>query len=125
MSERWSPGSSDFIRVLDYGSAAAWVRPEDDGATIAVYLGDYYVDGRADIWTVRVRSGSALLNQILDKPWRVNFAEGEDEDDHYQVVSCEHRRASSTHYGHPRCNWKRHLNLYDNLPRRVREAIRF
>lgn len=123
MSQRWSPGDSQWIRVLDYGSAAAWVRPEDDGASIAVYLGEYYEQGVADIWVVRVRRGSGLLDTIMDKVWRIRFAAEPDPEDLDKVVSYEHRRVPASHQGHPRCNSNRHIWLGDPLPRRVKDAI--
>ncbi len=124
MGKRWSPGSSEWIRVLDYGSAAAWVRPEDDGASIAVYLGEYREDQSvAEIWVVRVRRGSDLLDTIMDKVHRIRWAANDDDPhDWRKVMSCEHRLVPASHHGHPRENWNRRIWL-DPLPRRIQEAI--
>lgn len=123
MSRRWSPGGSDWIRVLDYGTAAAWVRPEDDGASIAVYLGCYYDEVSADIWIARVRRGSDLLDTIMDKVHRIRWVEYDDPDDRSKVISYQHHRQTASHRGHPRCNYNRRIWLGDNLPRPVRDAI--
>lgn len=133
MSERWSPGGPEWIRVLDYGSAAAWVRPEDDGASIAVYLGGYYVEQVAEIWIVRVLRGSDLLDTIMDKVHRIRWVRDRGcwdssgivrsmcED--FKAVSYECREVPVSHHGHPRNNWNRRIWLGDNLPRKVRDAI--
>jgi hypothetical protein len=134
VTNRWSPGDSDWIRVLDYGNAAVWVLPEQDGATIAVYLSGGYVndDNRAEIWTVRVRRGSTLLDTIMDKVHRVRWVRDQGSSDGsgvvsslcggFNVVSWDCREAPASHRGHPRENWNRRIWL-DPLPRRVREAI--
>jgi hypothetical protein len=132
MGNRWSPGSSEWIRVIDYGDAAAWVRPEPDGASIAVYLGGYY-DGRtADIWVVRVGRGSDLLDTIRDKIHRIGWVEHRGSEDpsgviaalsdNFLVRSYEHRQEPISHRGHPRLNHNRRIWL-DPLPRRIQEAI--
>lgn len=133
MSRRWSPDSSDWIRVLDYGFAAAWVRPEQDGATIAVYLGGYSDPETAEIWQVRVRRGSSLLDTIMDKVHRIRWVADAGSWDpsgivsglcaDFGVVSYDRRQVPVSHHGHPRCNHNRYIWLGDNLPRRVREAI--
>jgi hypothetical protein len=133
MSKRWSPGDGDWVRVLDRGCTAVWVRPETDGATIAVYLGDYYDTGVADIWQVRVLRGSDLLDTVMDKPHRVHWvADRGDWDpsgvvpslcEGFKVVEFDHQRVPSSHYGHPRCNYNRSIWLGDPLPRKVHEAV--
>lgn len=133
MSERWSPDSSDWIRVLDYGNAAAWVRPEADGASIAVYLGEYYADGEAEVWIVRVGRGSSLLDTIMDKVRRIRWVADAGSWDSsgivsslcsdFKVLEWERRDVPVSHHGHPRCNRNRHIWLGEKLPRRVREAV--
>jgi len=132
MSGRWSPGSSDWIRVLDYGSAAAWVRPEAGGASIAVYLGGFYDEQIADIWTVRVLRGSSLLDTIMDKVHRIRWVADNGSWDGsgivpalcsgFKVVSHEHHQEPISHQRHRRLNHNRHIWL-DPLPRAVRDAI--
>lgn len=132
MSNRWGPGGPEWIRVLDYGSAAAWVRPEDDGVSIAVYLGEYQRLGEAEIWVVRVLRGSSLLDTIMDKVHRIRWVSHNGRGDvsgvvagiceDFRVIQWERHIEPASHQGHRRMRYKLHLRL-DPLPRKIREAI--
>lgn len=70
-NRRWSPGKG-WLRVLDTGTVAAWMRPEDDGVSIAVYGHDYF-DSDTRIYVARVPRGSYLPWEVVDKPHRIRW----------------------------------------------------
>lgn len=133
---RWS-GEKGWIRVIDAGSLAVWMRPEPPGGvTIAVYTTkNYYFrlddPGEAHIWVVQVPRGSDLPAEVIDKPHRIRWANADEE------CHCDPGRDFCVHatwilawptkpsHGrlNRRLNWNRHI-WKTRLPRKVLAALR-
>lgn len=112
MSYRWSPPGDGWLRVIDCGNLAAWMRPEHDGLSIAVYTGDgfgHLADtDRAETWIVRVPSSSVIPYQVMDKPHRIRWVLTSEYPE-YSAMSVEREQVPRSHAGHRRLNANRRI----------------
>lgn len=127
MSKRWHPRGRGWVRTLDYGDVAAWMRPlPGGGLECIVYTGDgwgaYYEENVGEVWHVHCPRKSWMPKHIQDKPHRVRWVLDDSRDgDGDTLISRTIVLAS--HKGHRRLNWNRYINLWP-LPRKLVRAIR-
>lgn len=72
-NRRWRPKGQGFRCIFDSGTAAMWLRREDNASlTCVVYL-DWDWPDRDGIWTLRCDPGAWMLYDVIDKPHRVGW----------------------------------------------------
>lgn len=123
---RWHPPGRGWIRTLDYGDLAVWMRPEPAGVGIAVYTGDgfgHLRPGVAETWVAHVDHTSPLPSVVMDKPHRIRWAIDPANGPEYYVASSVHRRpVDACHRGHRRLSQRRRVWRWP-LPRPIRAAL--
>lgn len=128
---RWHPRGKGWIRTLDYGRTAAWMRPHPEGGLeVCVYdscgFGSFWEDGVGEVWIVHCLPGSWLPKHIQDKPHRVRWAL--DSENGHEIVTARY----SIHNGrfpagvvkrrHRREHFKHYYHRWP-LPRKLVAAI--
>lgn len=123
-NKRWHPKGGGWVRTLDYGRTAAWMKKHPEGGLlVAVYdsigFGAFYEEGIGEVWIVHCWPGSWLPRHIQDKPHRVRWALDSENNEEYVV----HRfPVVDNSKRHPRNNWNRYINMWP-LPRKLVAAI--
>lgn len=126
MTRRWHPAGRGWIRTLDYGNLAIWMRPEADGLSIAVYAGGgfgHLPPHVAETWIVRVGRHSAIPHLIMDKPHRIRWTLDHSGDHTHGAVHIHRTQRPASHRGHRRLNPRRDLWRWP-LPLPIRRALR-
>lgn len=131
MSRRFHPDGKGWIRVVDYGDCAAWLRPSQDGLGVeaVIYMPNWNLEGSArpwEVWEAYEPTPVRHLDEIFNKIHRLRhfadpdfgndtWADGEPRDPadvaHDRAVTWSARRVPASHRGHRRLNRKRRIYL--------------
>lgn len=78
---RWNPGKG-FIKTMEHGHMAVWMKPLEHGCQIAVYIPDWWSTQQYPThWRhmiVEVPRGSRIPINVMDKPWRLLWTKAYD-----------------------------------------------
>lgn len=76
MSRRFHPTGKGWIRVVDYGDAAAWLRPSQDGLGVeaVVWMYNWKKEGSAtpwEVWEVYEPRPVEYVDEVFNKMHRI------------------------------------------------------